>query len=155
MLLRGEIRRERLAAGETMRLIKAIRPRVASAAQSARRTRARVRQPGSAKAELSSCQATERLGSPWFLSCAWIALRVEDYRPSAGRRHHQVALESLAVTLGIAGGDIDYFLDLARMRHSTLYDAVVVAETDVEAAVAAAVDLSGKVAAWLEARGRL
>lgn len=66
-----------------------------------------------------------------------------------------MTLESLADTLGIAGGDIDYFLDLARMRHNTLYDAIVVAETDVEAAVSAAVDLSGTLTAWLEARGLL
>jgi hypothetical protein len=138
MLLRGEIRRERLAAGEVGRFLEAIRQGL-----------------DDARRKDNHGQTRLELAYHVVLSCAWIALRVEGYRPSAGRRHHQVALESLALTLGIAGGDIDYFLDLARMRHSTLYDAVVVAETDVEAAVAAAVDLSGKVAAWLEARGRL
>ncbi|MEW5826377.1 MAG: hypothetical protein AB1778_06045, partial [Candidatus Bipolaricaulota bacterium] len=90
-----------------------------------------------------------------ILSCAWIALRAEGYRPSRGDRHHQVTLESLADTLGAPAGDIDYFLDLARMRHATLYDAVVLAGTDIEAAIAAAADLSHKLEAWLKPRGPL
>jgi len=88
-----------------------------------------------------------------ILDAASIALRVEGYRPCRGDRHHQVTLESLADTLGIAGRDIDYCLDLARLRHNALYDALGTAQTDVEAAVAAALALSSRLEARLTGRG--
>ncbi len=80
---------------------------------------------------------------------------MEGYRPCRGDRHHQATLESLADTLGTSSEDIDYYLDLARMRHNTLYGAAAAAQTDVEAAILAALDLSRAVTAWLKNRGYL
>ena len=138
MLLRGEIRREPLAAGEVERFVEAIHQRIDDARDPRNHNLTRL-----------------ELAYHGVLSAAWIALRVEGCRPCRGERHHQVTLESLAYTLGIADGDIDYFLDLARMRHNTLYDAVAMAGTDVEVAVEAATDLSRKLEAWLRDRGYL
>jgi predicted RNase H-like nuclease (RuvC/YqgF family) len=88
-----------------------------------------------------------------ILNCAWLALRVEGYRPKSVPGHHQLVIESLAETMGIDNGDVDYFLELAGTRNRDLYDAMPITETDVAEAIEAAANLAEKLERWLDGRG--
>jgi hypothetical protein len=90
-----------------------------------------------------------------ILNCALLTLRVEGYRAKPGQGHHQLAIESLAETMGIENADVDYFLELARTRHDDIYEAVPITDADVEEAIEAATELAEKLDRWLEGRGLL
>jgi len=135
MELSGELSREALTSGEVARHLGAIEERLQAANLEANPNRTRLEQAYCA-----------------ILSSARIALRVEGYRVTSSRRHHQVALEALADTLGAEAEDIDYFLSLSGERHNDIYDAAPVTDSDVADAIDAATSLAGKLRAWLEVR---
>ena len=135
MELSGELSREALSSGEVARHLVAIQEWLQAAGIEANPNRTRLEQAYSA-----------------IHGIARIALRVEGYRVTSTRRHHQVALESLTETMGVRVEDIDYFLGLSGERHSDVYDAAPVTDSDVADAVGAAGNLAAKLHMWLETR---
>jgi len=87
-----------------------------------------------------------------ILKCALLALRVDGYRLKATQGHHQIALETLAETVGSTDADIDYFSELSRIRHADVYDSQVVSDSDVKEAIEAANQLEKKTAGWVDFR---
>jgi len=135
MELSGELTREALTSGEVARHLVAIEDWLQAADIEANPNRTRLEQAYSA-----------------IHGIARIALRVDGYRVTSTRRHHQVALESLTETMGVGVEDIDYFLSLSGERHNDIYDAAPVTDSDVSDATAAAANLAKKLHVWLEAR---
>jgi len=133
--LSGELSREALATGEVARHLESIAERLQAASLEANPNRVRLEQAYNA-----------------IHICARTALRVEGYRITSSRRHHQIALETLSETMGIDDADIDYFLSLSTVRHSDIYDATPVADSDVSDAVEAATELTERLRVWLKAR---
>jgi hypothetical protein len=88
-----------------------------------------------------------------ILDCALLSLRVEGLRTKAVQGHHRYIIESLAETMGIPAGDIDYFLDLSRTRGQDIYQPQPVTDEDAEEAIEAATELARKLDRWLEGRG--
>ena len=131
----GDLSREPLTSGEVARHLESIEERLGAAALEANPNRTRLEQAYYV-----------------LLHCARIALRVEGYRITSPRRHHQVAFESLSETMGADSADIDFFLSLSRERHNDIYDAAPVAESDVRDAIEAAASLAQKLHAWLQVR---
>ena len=133
--LSGELSREALATGEVARHLQSIAERLQAANLEANPNRVRLEQAYNA-----------------IHICARTALRVDGYRITSARGHHQVALETLSETMGTERADIDFFLSLSRERHNDIYDAAPVADSDVRDAIEAATGLAQKLHAWLEAR---
>lgn len=131
----GDLSHEPLTSGEVGRHLESIKERLQAATLEANPNRTRLEQAYYA-----------------LLNCARIALRVEGYRITSPRRHHQVALETLIETLGVGNEDIDFFLSLSRERHNDIYDAAPVTDSDVRDAIEAATNLAQKLHAWLEVR---
>ena len=135
MELSGELSREALTSGEVARHLVSIEEWLQAANIEANPNRTRLEQAYSA-----------------IHGIARIALRVEGYRVASMRRHHQVALESLAETMGVRVEDIEYFLTLSGERHHDVYDAAPVTDSDVSDAVDAAASLAKNLQKWLQAR---
>ena len=133
--LSGEISRESLTTGEVARHLESIEERLQAARLEANSNRVRLEQAYNA-----------------IHICARTALRVEGYRITSPRRHHRIALESLAETMGVDNADIDYFLSLSGERSSGIYDAAPVPDSDVSEAVEAATNLAEKLHTWLVVR---
>ena len=131
----GELSREALTTGEVARHLQSITERLQAANLEANPNRVRLEQAYNA-----------------IHICARTALRVESYRITSSRRHHQVALETLSETMGIDNADIDYFLGLSGERNNDIYDAAPVADSDVSDAVEAATELVKKLRTWLGVR---
>lgn len=135
MELSGHVSREPLTSGEVARFRESIRERLEDANNTKNSNRTRLEQAYHA-----------------IFNCAWIALRVDGYRANSMLGHHRVVLESVAETMGTADRDIDYFLELARVRGSDLYDAMPVPDSDVDDAIEVATTLAEKLNEWLEVR---
>ena len=135
MELSGHVSREPLTSGEVARFRESIRERLEDANNTKNSNRTRLEQAYHA-----------------IFNCAWIALRVDGYRANSMPGHHRVVLESMAETMGADNRDIDYFLVLARVRGSDLYDAMPVSDSDVDDAIEAATKLAEQLSEWLEVR---
>ncbi|MCK5584915.1 hypothetical protein KAJ02_02475 [Candidatus Bipolaricaulota bacterium] len=135
MELSGHVSREPLTSGEVARFRESIRERLEDANNTKNSNRTRLEQAYHA-----------------IFNCAWIALRVDGYRANSMPGHHRVVLESMAGTMGADNRDIDYFLELARVRGSDLYDAMPVSDSDVDDAIEAATKLAEQLSEWLEVR---
>jgi uncharacterized protein (UPF0332 family) len=131
----GELAREDLTSGEVARHLESIRERLQAANFEGNPNRTRLEQAYYA-----------------ILNCARIALRVDGYRITSSRRHHQIALETLIEAMGTDNADIDYFHSLSGERHNDIYDAAPVTDSDVSDAIEAATKLAEKLHAWLEVR---
>jgi len=136
MLMRGEIVSEPLSSGEVERFRDAISMRLEDAGKTVNHNLTRLE---------SAYHAV--------LNCALLALRIDGYRVAKGPRHHTVALESLADTLGVDSKKIDYFLDLSRTRSLNLYEARPITDGDVAGAVIEAEELASMLEPWLKTRG--
>jgi len=133
--LSGDLVREALTTGEVTRHVRSIEDRLQAANLAANPNRVRLEQAYNA-----------------IHICARTALRVEGYRITSRRGHHQVALQSLNETMGIDNADIDYFLNLSGERGDDIYDAAPVGDSDVSEAVEAAAKLAETLRAWLAVR---
>ena len=136
MLLRDELRREPATPGEIKRLLDAIDRRLADAGIEANHPETRLEQAYHA-----------------ILNCALVGLRAIGLRPTDGRGHHVVALESLCDTLGTSGDRVDYFQTLRDLRNKDLYTGGIhVTDRQAEEAIAEAQALRGDLIQWLSER---
>lgn len=90
-----------------------------------------------------------------ILKSALLALRVRGLRLKSSQGHHRFAMESLEYTIGVIVTDVDYFCDLAQMRHDDMYNSTPVSDADLQDAIAAATTLSTRLDAWLRDAGLL
>ncbi|HAZ30385.1 TPA: hypothetical protein DCY65_02300 [Candidatus Acetothermia bacterium] len=71
-----------------------------------------------------------------ILSCALIGLRANGYRPARGAGSHELTLQTLAETLRLDPGRLDYYQALRHQRHQGLYEGFAeVQSADADAAV--------------------
>ena len=88
-----------------------------------------------------------------ILNCALVGLRANGLRPTDGRGHHIVALESLCDTLGTPGDRVDYFQTLRDLRNKDLYTGGIhVTVRQAEEAITEAQILRGDLVQWLSER---
>jgi len=104
MLLRGELKRERVVPGEIERMLDAIQRRLQDAGNTDIHPETQLEQAYHA-----------------ILGCALVALRMHNLRIVNRPGHHMVALESLADTLALLSDRIDYFQTLRDLRNKDLY----------------------------------
>jgi len=136
MLLRDELRREPETPGEIKRLLDAIGRRLEDAGIEANHPETRLEQAYHA-----------------ILNCALVGLRANGLRPTDGRGHHVVALESLCDTLGTPGDRVDYFQTLRDLRNKDLYTGGIhVTVRQAEEAIAEAQALRCELVKWLSER---
>jgi len=133
--LSGELTREPLTTGEVARHLESIEERLQAADLESNSNRVRLEQAYNA-----------------IHICGRIALRGEGYRITSRQKHHEVALVTLAETIGVDNEDIDYYLGLSRERHDEYYDAAPVTDSELSSAIEAATELVAKLRAWLEVR---
>jgi hypothetical protein len=110
-----------------------------------------------ADANNTSNHGHTRLGLAYsaILDCALLLLRAHGYRLRSVRGHHEIAIEFLGEIMGVGPVDMDYYLELAHMRHDDLYEAAPVTDTEVEEAIEAATELAEKLDRWLNGRDLL
>jgi len=136
MLLRSELKREDAVSGEVDRLLEAVRRRLQDASHVDIYPETRLEQAYHA-----------------ILGCSLIALRTLGLRLTDRRGHHIVALESLADTLGIPSGRIDYYQTLRALRNRDIYTGDShISPTQANEAVEEATKLASDLAEWLKAR---
>lgn len=90
-----------------------------------------------------------------ILKSALLALRVRDLRLKSSQGHHRYAMESLQYTLDVPAEDVDYFCDLAQMRHDDMYNSRPVSDADLRDALDAATALSRTLDERLRENGHL
>jgi|LZCG01.1.fsa_nt_gb hypothetical protein len=138
MLLRSELKREKLVPGEIERMLHAVERRLQDA-------------------EHTDIHPETRLEQAYhiILGCALIALRAHDLRLVNRPGHHVVALDSLADTLGLPPARIDYFQTLRDLRNKDLYTGSThISDTQAVEAVEEARRLLRDLTNWLAQRSR-
>jgi len=136
MLLRSELKREKATAGEVERLLCMVRRRLQDAGHQEIHPETRLEQAYSA-----------------ILGCALVALRAHDLRPTDRPGHHAVSLESMADTIGVSMGRIDYFQTLRTLRNKDLYTGSAhISDAQAVEAVNEARRLADEVETWLKER---
>ena len=129
MILRSELKREKLVPGEVDRLVETILRRLHDAQHEGIHPETRLEQAYHA-----------------ILGCALVALRVRGLRPADRPGHHVVALESLADTLGVPLERVDYFQTLRALRNKDLYiGGTHISDAEAVEAVEAARALAGEL----------
>lgn len=113
---------------------------------SARRQLADARVKGvSAETRFASAYAAIRV-------VADIGLHAHGYRPLTNRPgHHQVAIQSLTNSLGIAAATVIVLDGLRKQRHLIEYMGESVPESMVDACISEAENLLARAVSWLEA----
>ncbi|MBN1859015.1 hypothetical protein JW848_07415 [Candidatus Bipolaricaulota bacterium] len=138
MLLRSELKREKVVPGEIERMLSTVRRRLQDADH------------GDIHPETRLEQAYHAI-----LGCALIALRAHDLRTTNRPGHHMVALESLEETVGLPIDRIDYFQTLRDLRNKDLYTGGThIGESQAREAVEEAGKLAEDLEVWLATRAR-
>ena len=86
------------------------------------------------------------------MQCAIAGLRAHGYRTSTSKPgHHQTAIQSLPITIGLGNEDMVALDDLRRLRNCDDYEGTPIHPEDLAEALAQASALLAKVRAWLKA----
>lgn len=137
LLLRSEIVREALVAGEIDRLLASVDRRLEDASHSVLHPETRLEQAYHA-----------------ILGCAVIGLRAHGFRTVDRPGHHIVAIESLADTIGTTIDRVDYFQTLRDLRNKDIYTGSShTSDSQAKEAVHEARRLAAETRRWLESRG--
>lgn len=136
MLLRSELKREKAMPGEIERMLNAVERRLQDAGHADIHPETRLEQAYHV-----------------ILGCALIGLRAHDLRLVNRPGHHVVAVESLADTLSISPGRIDYFQTLRDLRNKDLYTGrTSISDSQAAEAVEEARELVQDLRGWLVQR---
>jgi len=107
-----------------------------------------------ADAQASNITAETRFGAAYtaIRMLADVALNANGYRTLTSRPgHHQTAIQTLPLTIGLPGQTVQVLDALRKQRHVTEYSGDLVPESAVLECVAQAQALHAAVLAWLKA----